>query len=128
MIASISTAITALKFIKKNWALIALTIVIVSFGITMTVMSVKIQNRNKRIDKLEVKVDQLRSTNTYLLKHMTVNDKGNSRLINFSSSAATVSNINNYSLSNDVIESINDIINNYNHNLIYNTLNGGDNK
>lgn len=128
MIASISTAITALKFIKKNWALIALTIVIVSFGITMTVMSVKIQNRNKRIDKLEVKVDQLRSTNTYLLKHMTVNDKGNSRLTNFSSSAATVSNINNYSLSNDVIESINDIINNYNHNLIYNTLNGGDNK
>lgn len=75
MIATISTAVTVLKFIKKNWHWILIGLMIVGFGITITVMGIKLKNRDKQIEKLNIEVERLAATNTLLLKQIIVDDK-----------------------------------------------------
>lgn len=124
MIATISTAVTVLKFIKKNWHWIVIGLMIIGFGITISVMAIKISNRDKKIDKLTVEVEKLAATNTLLLKDIEVGNKQFITTTNFSTSETAVSNINDYSLSNDVVDSLNEIFKNYDNDLTNNTLGG----
>lgn len=122
MIATISTAVTVLKFIKKNWHWILIGLMIVGFGITITVMGIKLKNRDKQIEKLNIEVERLAATNTLLLKQIIVDDKIFSMETNYNSSKFSISNIIDYSLSNYVIDSLNEIIKNYNYDLNSNTI------
>lgn len=125
MIATISTAVTVFNFIKKNWHWIVMGLMVIGFGITISVMAIKIKNRDKKIDKLNIEVERLAATNTLLLKDIAVNEKQYITITNFVTSEIAVSNINDYALSNDVIGSLNEIIKNYDNNLSNNTLTGG---
>ena len=124
MIATISTAITILKFLKKNWHWIVMGIMVIGFGIAITILSIKLRNRDKEIIKLETKVEELHATNTLLLKDRVVDNKQTATITNFVTSEIAVSNIVDYYLSNDVISSVNQIINNYDYDFKNNTLGG----
>jgi bacteriorhodopsin len=124
MIATISTAVTVLKFVKKNWHWIVIGLMVIGFGITISVMAIKISNRDKKIDKLTIEVEKLAATNTLLLKDIEVGNKQFITTTNFSTSETAVSNINDYSLSNDVVDSLNEIFKNYDNDLSNNTLGG----
>ncbi len=125
MIATVSSAVAIFNFIKNNWHWIAMGLMVIGFGITITVMGIKIKNRDKKIEKLNIEVERLAATNTLLLKDIAVNEKQYITITNFVTSEIAISNINDYTLSNDVIGSLNEIFKNYNINLSNNTLEAG---
>lgn len=124
MVATISTAVTILKFIKKNWHWIVIGLMIIGFGITITVMGIKLKNRDKKIEKLNIENEKLAATNTLLLKQIIVDDKIFIMGTNYDSSKISISNIIDYDLSNYVIDSVNEIIKNFDYDYNSNTMGG----
>lgn len=124
MVATISTAVTILKFIKKNWHWIVIGLMIIGFGITISVMSIKLKNRDRKIEKLNVENEKLAATNTLLLKQIIVDDKIFIMGTNYDSSKISISNIIDYDLSNYVIDSVNEIIKNFDYDYNSNTMGG----
>lgn len=124
MVATISTAVTILKFIKKNWHWIVIGLMIIGFGITISVMGIKLKNRDKKIEKLNIENEKLAATNTLLLKQIIVDDKIFIMGTNYDSSKISISNIIDYDLSNYVIDSVNEIIKNFDYDYNSNTMGG----
>lgn len=124
MVATISTAVTILKFIKKNWHWIVIGLMIIGFGITISVMGIKLKNRDRKIEKLNIENEKLAATNTLLLKQIIVDDKIFIMGTNYDSSKISISNIIDYDLSNYVIDSVNEIIKNFDYDYNSNTMGG----
>lgn len=124
MVATISTAVTILKFIKKNWHWIVIGLMVISFGITISVMGIKLKNRDRKIEKLNIENEKLAATNTLLLKQIIVDDKIFIMGTNYDSSKISISNIIDYDLSNYVIDSVNEIIKNFDYDYNSNTMGG----
>lgn len=116
--------ITVLSLIKKYWPFIGIALVVLIAGCVVGFFAIKLSMADKKISKLEKDIYELEATNSVLRKEIATGVKQQITVTNFMSSATKISNISDYTISNDVIESLNAIFENYRFDLNNNTLGG----
>lgn len=109
--------IVAIKIITNKWTYISL--IFIGLIITISVLTIKIKRKDKKIEKLNDKIVELEVYNKVLSKDIEFNSNKMYLMTNgFNNSAGAISNINSYELNSDDIEAIKSIINDYNKNWI----------
>lgn len=119
---SIAAIISVLSFLKKNWPLIVIGILVIGTSITLMVFSLKLSKANKKVEKLEQEKVQLEMTNRVLVSSIETAEKNLITKTNFVKSDNSIENMNPNILPDDFINSLNEIFKDYNNNLSNNTL------
>lgn len=119
---SIAAIISILSFLKKNWPLIVIGILVIGTSITLMVFSLKLSKANRKVERLEQKKVQLEMTNRILVSSIETAEKNQITKTNFVKSDNSIENMNPNILPDDFINSLNEIFKDYNNNLSNNTL------
>lgn len=119
---SIAAIISILSFLKKNWPLIVIGILVIGTSITLMVFSLKLSKANRKVERLEQEKVQLEMTNRILVSSIETAEKNQITKTNFVKSDNSIENMNPNILPNDFINSLNEIFKDYNNNLSNNTL------
>lgn len=119
---SIAAIISILSFLKKNWPLIVIGILVIGTSITLMVFSLKSSKANRKVERLEQEKVQLEMTNRILVSSIETAEKNQITKTNFVNSDNSIENMNPDRLPDDFIKSLNDTFKDYNNNLSNNTL------
>lgn len=119
---SIAAIISILSFLKKNWPLIVIGILVIGTSITLMVFSLKLSKANRKVERLEQEKVQLEMTNRILVSSIETAEKNQITKTNFVKSDNSIENMNPNILPDDFINSLNEIFKDYNNNLSNNTL------
>ena len=100
-----------IDFLKSKYFL--LFIIIACITIYILFLNINLNNKNKEIDKLNNNIINLKATNSLLYKDINFKQKQLMILDTFTNSDNAIQNIKNKKLSDDTINALNIIINDY---------------